>query len=383
MSQANITSLIHTRHRRLQKLKEQAALKGSSVDPSISIEIEDIEAEIEQLKQQLLKKCDEPSPLPDLTIPPSEAKGQLILVEDNSAWREEMFECLTKAGYKVRACQSYEKAIEHLAYDKFKVGVLDLSLRGEDSGDLYGLWLLEDVILAHQIPAIIVSGHVYPEMARIAIHELNVFSVLDKANTSMTELVDTVNRAHKFFDQGQYVGVPETKIDHWRQELQELYTKMQSRQIFGGNELIDAMRSTLIQHRRRLTDLLREEELLGPALPEARKLEMKQLQTRIGELGRELLQMNLPQVGAPVKSEAKKSVSQQQLHHKLATFDEEALRNLCFTFEVDYEALQGEGTSGKARELILLFVRRNRLDRLAEAIASSQKAGAAPASLSE
>lgn len=45
--------LIREKKRRLQKLKEQEALYGTSVDPHILIQIEDLEADIEQLKDEL------------------------------------------------------------------------------------------------------------------------------------------------------------------------------------------------------------------------------------------------------------------------------------------------------------------------------------------
>ncbi|MEW5956387.1 MAG: CHAT domain-containing protein [Chloroflexota bacterium] len=49
----DLKSLIEKKQRRLQVLKEQQALAGISVDPKIVLEIEDIEAEIEQLRLQL------------------------------------------------------------------------------------------------------------------------------------------------------------------------------------------------------------------------------------------------------------------------------------------------------------------------------------------
>ena len=46
-------NLIANHQRRLQKLKEQKAFKGTSADPSISLEIEDIEKEVEKLQKKL------------------------------------------------------------------------------------------------------------------------------------------------------------------------------------------------------------------------------------------------------------------------------------------------------------------------------------------
>lgn len=50
---ADIEKLIQLSLRRLQKLKEQQALKGFNTPPEVLIEIEDIEAQIEQLQDRL------------------------------------------------------------------------------------------------------------------------------------------------------------------------------------------------------------------------------------------------------------------------------------------------------------------------------------------
>ncbi len=49
----NLRKLIYQYNRRLQKLQEQAALQGMSVDPSVTIEIEDINAKIAELQTKL------------------------------------------------------------------------------------------------------------------------------------------------------------------------------------------------------------------------------------------------------------------------------------------------------------------------------------------
>jgi hypothetical protein len=53
LSRADIKKLIELDMRRLQKLKEQQALKGINTPPEVLIEIEDIEAKLEQLQVQL------------------------------------------------------------------------------------------------------------------------------------------------------------------------------------------------------------------------------------------------------------------------------------------------------------------------------------------
>jgi hypothetical protein len=54
--QEKLRKLIANNNRRLQILKERKALLGVSTDPGVLIEIEDIEAEIEDLQRQLNQK---------------------------------------------------------------------------------------------------------------------------------------------------------------------------------------------------------------------------------------------------------------------------------------------------------------------------------------
>lgn len=46
----------------------------------------------------------------------------------------------------------------------------------------------------------------------------------------------------------------------------------------------------------------------------------------------------------------------------------EDLRNLCFLLGLDYDAIPGSGRSGKAREIVSYFQRREDLDALTDAL---------------
>ena len=62
------------------------------------------------------------------------------------------------------------------------------------------------------------------------------------------------------------------------------------------------------------------------------------------------------------KAEGKEAFTPPELHKVIVThFNEEELRTLCFTLEVDYDDLGGEGIAGKARELVMRMQRRHRL----------------------
>lgn len=56
MTENDLRNLILKHNRRLQKLKEQKAIKGISTDPQVLIEIEDIEGELQKLQFQLTQQ---------------------------------------------------------------------------------------------------------------------------------------------------------------------------------------------------------------------------------------------------------------------------------------------------------------------------------------
>ena len=63
------------------------------------------------------------------------------------------------------------------------------------------------------------------------------------------------------------------------------------------------------------------------------------------------------------------SIDLTQLHQILVDqFDMEELHDLCFSLDVDFDNLRGQGKSGKARELVLYMKRHNQLDRLVATI---------------
>ncbi len=53
-------------------------------------------------------------------------------------------------------------------------------------------------------------------------------------------------------------------------------------------------------------------------------------------------------------------------------FNEEELRDLCFTMGIDYESLPGEGMKGKTREILTFLERHNRIPELVEVVRDSR-----------
>lgn len=73
LDQDDIRKLIRENERRLQKRREQKARFGISADPSIDIEIEDIQAEIKRLEKELIESGGQAKPSPIVSTPQSEA----------------------------------------------------------------------------------------------------------------------------------------------------------------------------------------------------------------------------------------------------------------------------------------------------------------------
>jgi hypothetical protein len=82
---------------------------------------------------------------------------------------------------------------------------------------------------------------------------------------------------------------------------------------------------------------------------------------------------NLPvlQTTSPVEDEA--TVKRTELYKLLVKhFNEEELKTLCFSLDVDYSNLGGEGTAGKARELVLFMQSRRRILELMKEIGNQR-----------
>lgn len=63
----------------------------------------------------------------------SSNRGQIIVVDDNAHWREELAEMLAEKRYYVVAVANQENARQQLAQKKFDVAILDVNLA--DSSD--------------------------------------------------------------------------------------------------------------------------------------------------------------------------------------------------------------------------------------------------------
>lgn len=102
MSEADgIRKIISDKSRRLQKLKEQEALYGISVDPRILIEIEDLETQLEELQTQLAALESGTSARVSSTAP-SPSSFRQIKIESLQQRRDDLFAEFEAANKQLR-----------------------------------------------------------------------------------------------------------------------------------------------------------------------------------------------------------------------------------------------------------------------------------------
>jgi CheY-like chemotaxis protein len=131
----DIKNLIQNYDRRLQKLKEQKALAGRSVDPAILIEIEDIEAELRDLTMELAI-IESRTPLAyqtyeSLSQDPSEKARQIptiLVIDDEPAFLEILSLTLETAGYQVFTARNGIEALAVLQRQPVDLILSDISM---------------------------------------------------------------------------------------------------------------------------------------------------------------------------------------------------------------------------------------------------------------
>ncbi len=120
--------------------------------------------------------------------PTETPSARALVVEDDAGWRSILEELLKDAGFHVRACASFGDALGYLRREKFKLAVVDLSLKGTinytwDQGAtnqrLEGYQLLAST-RASGVPTIVVSGIAEPEEIQRIYTEHAVSAYIEK-----------------------------------------------------------------------------------------------------------------------------------------------------------------------------------------------------------
>lgn len=139
--QEDIKRLINNHNRRLQILKEKKALAGWSADPSIPIEIEDIEAEIKDLQIELaviesrgsshsLQTNSSYNPAP--TSPPC-----ILVVDDEPDTLKYLSLMLEMAGYQALTAKDGAEALALLQLHPVDLILSDISMPSLSGYQLY------------------------------------------------------------------------------------------------------------------------------------------------------------------------------------------------------------------------------------------------------
>lgn len=188
----SIKELLHIHTRRLQELKKKEATYGLSADPSLLLEIENIEAEIQKLRRQLSDDC-----LDEMSHPnPATAGKSVLVVEDNPAWQDILREYLTELGCVVDIAVDFTEARSKLQNGQFSLVTIDAHL-GPRTRANEGILLMDYIRqqLGPKLPIIVVSGEINKQDLVRAFQKFAVISVLLKEHFECREFQADVRKA--------------------------------------------------------------------------------------------------------------------------------------------------------------------------------------------
>ncbi len=180
MTRPNDTKTLILNHsQRLQKLKERQALEGLKTDPSILMEIEGIEAEIENLRQELDSFEGDLSSSPQINI---------LVVDDGEDWLYTISKLLSNEGYTVRTARNAKEVLEFIFDEWFDFAIIDVRLYGDDEDDVSGLVLALAVKgINRQTQVIAITGYANISQSTRALQVYHLDWFVDKSQVDMEE----------------------------------------------------------------------------------------------------------------------------------------------------------------------------------------------------
>ena len=119
---------------------------------------------------------------------------QILIVEDQAGWRDQLASPLRRDGYAVTAVENYGGALEALRQKDYQLLVIDLSLKPGEPEDREGLELLKD-LAGLKIPAIVMTGVGTLKDEEIARREGGALSFLEKQNFDISRFRQEVREA--------------------------------------------------------------------------------------------------------------------------------------------------------------------------------------------
>jgi DNA-binding NtrC family response regulator len=127
-------------------------------------------------------------------------KPKILIVDDESEWREELVALLSSADYDIEVAQSFESAREKLRSTRYAVIIVDLELEVDEGPRTFeGFGLLSGIQFLQSFPvgqgkAIVLSAYGTPELVKQAFKR-GVYDFLFKQEIDRDELVRIVQEA--------------------------------------------------------------------------------------------------------------------------------------------------------------------------------------------
>lgn len=129
--------------------------------------------------------------------PPGMKKnGDVLIVDDEKHWRDQLRDIVTSESYSVETADGYEEASEALSSSNYKVVVLDIRLEDADPNNQDGLRLLTDIDKARfDTKVIIVSGYGKEQDKQVAAESPRLLGFIDKSRFSVANFRELIHEA--------------------------------------------------------------------------------------------------------------------------------------------------------------------------------------------
>lgn len=171
----HLENLVKNHRRRLHILREKKALSGSEATPALLIEIQDIEAEIENLQSEIQQISDYSSeklyqnvitvsddPAID-TETASNVKGKVLIIDDDpeDIWQDTIAFAFQDRGYETVAVSDIKSAKAALKSREFDIVTIDMQLTEDEEDQFLGERILDIIVRKYPNTAcIVISGSV-------------------------------------------------------------------------------------------------------------------------------------------------------------------------------------------------------------------------------
>lgn len=119
-----------------------------------------------------------------------------LIVEDDRSWQEILTEIITDCGLQVDVCDDLQSAVAKLHTTSYRLGIVDLSLAGDDHKNQDGLKVLEAIKqFAPNCVSILLTGYASVELAVNVIQDYGAFTCLRKETFRRVDFRDVIRQA--------------------------------------------------------------------------------------------------------------------------------------------------------------------------------------------